>query len=79
MTDEENNERQELEDAIRQKEEALAFAEYEKQKQEQLEKFREKRESPPKLTNVRRSKLSNFDKRRIIHEYGIDVYNELPL
>ncbi|WP_018949506.1 hypothetical protein [Thioalkalivibrio sp. ALMg11] len=75
----ENNEREELQEQIQRKEEELAFSIYEKQKQEQLEKFRAKKEEPPKLTGVRRSKLSQCDKKRIIHEFGIDVYNELPL
>ena len=71
--------REELEARLTETEEALAEAEREKEREAEIEKMREKRDAVPKLANLKRSKMDDQTKRRVIAEFGIDVYNELPL
>lgn len=81
MSDEKTEEqiRQELEDRLAETQAALEEAEKEKEREAEIEKMREKRDQPPKLANLKRSKMNQEQKRKVISEYGIDVYEELPI
>lgn len=71
--------RAELEERLAETEAKLAEAEREKEREGEIEKMREKRDAVPKLANLKRSKMDQQTKRRVIAEFGIDVYEELPL
>jgi len=71
--------REELEQELAEKEREIEEAKREKVKQDELDKLEAKRTAPPKISNVKRSKLSYSQKREIISEYGIETYNNLDL
>ena len=71
--------REELEARLAETEAELERARREQAKQKELEKLEEKRKAPPKLTNVKRSRLNNEEKLEIQREYGLATYYNLPL
>ena len=76
-TDEEKRER--LAAMIEDAENELMHALYHKEATTELEKLREKKAKPPQFSKLRRSKMNREEKRKVITEFGIDTYNEIPL
>lgn len=64
---------------LAEREAELAEALREKQRTEQINRLHEKQSKGPDLTKLRRNRMSNDEKRYVIQEFGIDVYNKLPL
>ena len=76
-TDEEKRER--LAKLLEDSEAELMDLLYHKEATTELEKLRKKKAKPPQFSKLRRSKMSRDEKRKVITEFGIDTYNEIPL
>lgn len=79
---EEGNDEQERRERVKtllqETEDSLLALAYEKEKNSELEKLRAKKGKPPELAKMRRSKMSRDDKKKVIEQFGIDVYEEIP-
>ncbi|MCK8514880.1 hypothetical protein M0534_00850 [Methylonatrum kenyense] len=71
--------REALEKELAEREAELADALREKYRTEQVDRLQAKQAKGPDLTKLRRNRMTNDEKSYVIQEFGIDVYNKLPL